>query len=122
MRAWLLLVISLSGALRMDAAEELLHTERKFEFTVPRPPDVVAPLFGANRERVWATGWDPAFVWPAKANDQPGMVFTVAHGDRQAVWVNTRLEPTCIQYVYTLPDVVATVVTLRLAPKAQAPT
>ncbi len=50
------------------------------------------------------------------------MVFKVTHGDKTAVWVNTALDRTAnrIQYVYVLPDVVVTVITLQLAPIAQS--
>ena len=50
------------------------------------------------------------------------MVFKVPHGDKTAVWVNTVLDRAAnrIQYVYVLPDVVVTVITLQLAPIAQS--
>jgi hypothetical protein len=45
------------------------------------------------------------------------MVFKVAHGDKAAVWVNTQFDRGSgrIQYVYVLPEVVVTVITLQLA-------
>jgi hypothetical protein len=78
----------------------------------------VAPLFGADRERVWAPGWAPRFLHPATAADQEGMVFAVRHGHSDAVWVNTRLDLTAgvVQYVYVLPERLATQITLHLAP------
>src|SRR5258708_37207671 len=50
------------------------------------------------------------------------MVFRVPQGDKPAVWVNTALDRAAhrIQYVYVLPDVVVTVITLQLAPIAQS--
>ena len=77
---------------------------------------VVAPLFGADKERAWAPGWNPSFIWPAEPRDQPGMVFTIAHGPATAVWVNTRydLAGGRFQYVCVIPDLVATVITLKL--------
>jgi hypothetical protein len=93
-----------------------VHTHEEFEFLVGAPIDVAWPLFGADREREWAPGWQPEFVWPATAADQPGMVFKIAHGDTTAVWVNTSLDRTAnrAQYVYFIPDVVVTVITLEL--------
>ncbi len=46
------------------------------------------------------------------------MVFRVRHGDKSAVWVNTAFDRTArrIQYVYVIPDVVVTVITLELMP------
>jgi hypothetical protein len=106
----------------LRAASAPLHTCEQFAFTVHAPLDVTWPLFGADKERVWAPGWNPVFVWPVNAIDQEGMVFKVPHGDKTAVWVNTVLDRAAhrIQYVYVLPDVVVTVITLQLAPIAQS--
>jgi hypothetical protein len=99
-----------------------LHTCEQFAFTADAPFDVAWPLFGADKERAWAPDWHPVFVWPVNAIDQEGMVFKVSHGDKTAVWVNTAFDRAAgrIQYVYVLPDVVATVVTVQLAPLAQS--
>lgn len=97
----------------------LAHTEAKFEFTANGPLDTVAPLMGANRERVWAPGWNPHFILPKPAADQQGMVFTVAHGPYRVPWVNTEfdLQAGRVQYVYVIPDTLVTVITIRLAPE-----
>ena len=99
-----------------------LHTCEQFAFTAKVPLEVAWPLFGADKERVWAPDWNPVFVWPVKAIDAEGMVFKVSHGDKTAVWVNTALDRAAgrIQYVYVIPDLVATVITLRLTSIAQA--
>ncbi|HEY2779282.1 MAG TPA: hypothetical protein VGI90_00795 [Steroidobacteraceae bacterium] len=101
---------------------EALHTCEHFAFTAEAPLDVAWPLFGADRERAWAPDWHPSFIWPADALDQQGMVFTVARGSKTAVWVNTEFDRTAgrIQYVYVLPEVVVTVITLQLTPLDQA--
>jgi hypothetical protein len=95
------------------------HTEEKFTFTANAPIEQVAPLFGADRERVWSPRWNPQFINPWPPADIPGMVFTVKHGKQDAVWVNTEfdLENGRVQYVYVVPDVLITVITLRLAPE-----
>jgi hypothetical protein len=95
-----------------------MHFRHEFSFIAAASVDVAGPLFGADRERVWAPDWNPVFVWPQTATDQTGMVFTVAHGDATAVWVNTMFDLAAgrVQYVYVLPDVVATVISLQLAP------
>ncbi len=109
--------------LRQNAAAKgdgnILHTEQKFTFVARAPVEVVAPLFGAHKERVWAPGWDPSFIWPAMAHDRQGMVFTVPHGHQTAVWVASSFEPLSgrVQYVYVLPDVMATVITLEVTPE-----
>jgi len=97
----------------------LAHTDRTFEFIAFAPLSRVAPLFGAMRERDWAHEWNPVFVWPDASQDREGMVFTVAHGHKQSVWVNTQYDPEHgrFQYVYVIPDVMATLLTLRLEPR-----
>jgi hypothetical protein len=98
------------------AATTRVHTSEAFQFSVTAPLSVAFPLFGAHRERLWAPGWEPVFIWPSEPDDCSGMVFTVAHGDRQATWVNTDFDLAAgrIRYVYVLPEVVTTVITLRL--------
>ena len=98
-----------------------VHTEEKFAFTANGPMEQVAPLFGADKERVWAPHWDPQFVHPDPASDEEGMVFTVAHQHLRAAWVNTQFDPRNgrIQYVYVIPDALVTVITLNLTPEDQ---
>jgi hypothetical protein len=98
------------------AATTRVHTLETFHFSVAAPLAVAFPLFGANRERLWAPDWEPVFIWPSEPDDRSGMVFTVAHGERHATWVNTDFDPVAghIRYVYVLPEVMTTVITLRL--------
>lgn len=95
------------------------HTEEKFVFTANAPIDQVAPLFGADKERVWAPGWDPHFIHPLPATDERGMVFTVERDYGKSVWVNTDfdLDNGRVQYAYVIPGVLATVIRLRLKPQ-----
>jgi hypothetical protein len=101
-------------AAHSDAA--LAHAEATFEFVADAPMEKVAPLMGADRERLWAPGWDPHFVYPKPAVDQVGMVFTVSHGPFLVPWVNTEFDPAAgrMQYVYVVPDTLVTVITIRL--------
>ena len=101
-----------------------VHSDEHFSFTARAPMDQVAPLFGADRERVWAPHWNPEFIRPNPATDVPGMVFTVAHHDFTSVWVNTAfdLQNGRVQYVYTIPDHMVTVITLNLKPEGQQTT
>ena len=98
---------------------ELAHTEQAFEFVAKAPMPIVAPLLGADRERLWAPDWAPEFLWPAVAHDRAGMVFSLAHGEKTAIWVNTAfdLQSGRVQYVYVIPDTMVTVIALRLAPQ-----
>jgi len=95
---------------------ESAHSERTFEFTVKAPMEIASPLFGADKERSWSPGWNPTFLWPADGKDQQGMAFTVAHGDKTVVWINTAYDPATgsFQYVYVIPDVMTTLITVKL--------
>ena len=99
-----------------------VHTCEEFTFLASAPMAAVFPLFGAEKERLWAPGWDPEFVWPALAADRKGMVFRVNRGERVATWVNTAFDPSTgrVQYVYVIPDVLVTVITLQLHARAAA--
>jgi len=96
------------------------HTEEHFSFTAHAPMDQVAPLFGADKERLWSPGWNPQFVHPLPPADEPGMVFTVAHDHLHANWVNTELDLKNgrVTYVYVIPDALVTIIRLRLTPQA----
>jgi hypothetical protein len=96
----------------------LLHTREQFSLLANAPFEIAWPLFGADNERAWAPDWKPVFLWPEMAFDQEGMVFMVRQGEKDAVWVNTAFDRIAgrIQYVYVIPDVVVTVITLLLTP------
>jgi hypothetical protein len=98
-----------------------VHTEEKFAFTAKAPMEQAWPLFGADKERVWAPNWNPQFLHPVPANDEEGMVFTVAHDHLRAAWVNTQFDEKNghIQYVYIIPDALVTVITLQLTAEGQ---
>jgi hypothetical protein len=100
------------------SAPALLHAREQFSLLANASFDAAWPLFGAHKERVWAPDWQPVFLWPEKPHDQEGMAFKVAHENRTAIWVNTCFdrEAKRIQYVYVIPDVVVTVITLKLTP------
>jgi hypothetical protein len=102
-------------------ASERVHTERAFEFVAEGPMSLVAPLFGAHKERLWAPGWDPRFIWPAAPEDRTGMVFTVSGRHGKAVWINTRfdLQLGCVQYAYVIENSMSTLITLNLTPRGE---
>lgn len=101
-----------------------LHTHTEFSFTVEAPFDQVAPLFGANEERKWASDWNPQFIYPAPARDQQGMVFKVEHGQFTSVWINTALDLAAghIQYAYVLNDAMTTLIDIHLTRESQQKT
>ena len=97
------------------------HTEERFEFTADAPMERVVPLFGADKEHVWVPKWNPQFIHPSPAADVQGMVFTIAHHHLTATWVNTEFDLANgrIQYVYVIPDVMLTTITLRVKPQGE---
>lgn len=102
----------------------LAHVRNHFSFTVRAAAAAVFPLFGADMERRWATGWAPAFLYPTPARDTAGMVFTVAHGATNSVWVNTAFDPGTgrVQYVSVIPGAVTTLVDIQVTPLESAET
>jgi hypothetical protein len=109
--------VTASASIRCERA----HSKRTFEFLAEAPLSEVAPLFGAQRERVWALNWDPRFIWPASAEDRPGMVFTVSGAHGTAIWINTcfDLQTGRVQYAYVLDNAMTTLITLRLTPRSE---
>jgi len=96
---------------------QLTHTRTEFEFTVNAALEEAGPLFGADKERVWAPDWNPQFLYPSPARDQQGMVFQVAHGPYTSKWVNTAFDLAGghVQYAYILNDAMVTTIDIRLA-------
>jgi hypothetical protein len=103
------------------ADREPAHSECAFGFLAEAPLCEVAALFGAHKERVWAPHWDPRFIWPARAEDRPGMVFTVSGAHGTAIWINTRfdLPNGRVQYAYVLESALATLITLTVTPRGE---
>jgi hypothetical protein len=97
----------------------LAHIERTFEFTAEAPMTTVAPLFGAEREQLWAPDWRPRFLWPSPAGDRQGMVFTVMGAHGTATWVNTVYDPQHgrFQYAYVIPRIMTALITVKAAPE-----
>jgi len=94
----------------------LTHTRTEFTFTANAPFEQTAPLFGAHEERKWSPDWNPQFLYPQPAHDQPGMVFQVNHGQHSSTWVNTAFDLTAghIQYAYVLNDAMATLIDIHV--------
>ena len=93
------------------------HVRSEFNFTVSVPLHRAAPLFGPEGERCWAgEHWDPRFIYPQPGEDVEGAVFTIEHGTRKSVWVNTVFNPPAgrIQYVNFIPDVLVSTIDVRL--------
>jgi hypothetical protein len=97
-------------------AAALAHTRTEFHFTADGPFEQVAPLFGAKEERKWSPDWDPQFIYPQPARDQPGMVFKIMHGQHEAIWMNTAFDLAAghFQYAYILNDAMATLIDIQL--------
>jgi len=113
----LAVVASHLPAQQAAASTQLAHTRTEFKFTANAPFEQTAPLFGANEERKWSLGWNPQFLYPRPARDEPGMVFQVAHGPYSSTWVNTAYDLSAghIQYAYVLNDAMVTVIEIHLS-------
>ena len=114
---FLLATATVSLPAQQPATAPLTHTRTEFEFTANALMDQVAPLFGAHEERKWSLDWNPQFIYPQPAHDQPGMVFQVTHGQHSSTWVNTAFDLATghIQYAYVLNDAMATVIDIHLS-------
>ena len=88
----------------------------EFHFVADGSFEQVAPLFGADEERKWAADWNPQFIYPTPAHDEPGMVFRVEHPHHSSIWVNTAFDLAAghIQYTYVLNDAMATLIDIHL--------
>ncbi len=108
--------VSTSVPAQDPKANALTHTRTEFHFTADGSFEQVAPLFGANEERKWSPDWNPQFLYPQPAHDQPGMVFQVMHGQHSSIWVNTAFDLAAghIQYAYILNDAMATLIDIHL--------
>jgi hypothetical protein len=93
----------------------LAHRRVEFVLNLSAPYENVFPLFGADKERVWAEGWDPQFVNPQPAHDQAGAVFTVK-GGHSSVWVNTIFdaEHGRVQYACFAGESMVTLITIHV--------
>jgi len=103
----------------MQTSPQLAHVSTTFRFQLAAPLPRVAPLFGPEGERCWAgKDWDPHFLYPQPARDSQGAVFTVQHGPRTSIWVNTAYDLAAgrLQYVAVLPDAFLNVIDVRLTP------
>ncbi len=114
--AFIPLLVSARGHAQEAGSAGLAHTRTEFSFTVDAPFELVVPLFGAHEERKWAEGWEPHFVYPNPARDQPGEVFRVDHGQHSSVWINTALDLTAghVQYAHVLNDAMATLIDIHV--------
>lgn len=97
-------------------AADVARTREQFSFVVSAPFAEVFPLFGAHEERKWAAGFEPKFLYPVPAKDQPGMVFTTTQEGMPRVWVNTAFDPASghVQYVYWVAEVMVALIDIRV--------
>ena len=101
----------------VQKSTEPVHIITSFHFEVHAPFSRVALLFGPESEKIWAgKHWQPEILYPQPAKDSQGAVFTVPHGPHKSIWVNTVYDVTGgrMQYVAIIPDIVATVIDVRL--------
>jgi hypothetical protein len=114
----LLLTLSSIGVSQaMEQFAQPVHLSTRFHFEVDAPFSRTALLFGPESERSWAgEHWNPIFFYPQPGKDIEGAVFTVANGPHTSIWVNTLYDVAGgrMQYVAIVPQVVATLVDVKL--------
>jgi hypothetical protein len=116
--AGLLITINPSGGCQtMKESAEPLHLSTSFHFEIDTPFSTAALLFGPESEKRWAgEHWQPQFFYPQPGEDTVGAVFTVAKGPHTSIWVTTIYDVPNgkMQYVAIIPQVVASVIDVRL--------
>jgi hypothetical protein len=92
-----------------------VHRRTEFTLEIKAPLETVVPLFGADKEHVWAEGWNPQFVHPQPANDEAGAVFTTRTG-HSSVWINTiyDLKQGHVQYACFAREGMVTLIDIRV--------
>jgi hypothetical protein len=105
------------GCQTVQKSAKPIHVSTSFHFDVHASFSHVALLFGPESEKTWAgKHWQPDLLYPQPAKDSEGAVFTVPHGPHKSIWVNTVYDVAGgrMQYVAVIPDIVATVIDVRL--------
>ncbi len=94
---------------------DAVHRRTEFAFDINAPFETVVPLFGADKERLWADGWDPQFVHPQPAKDEAGAVFTLK-ARHSSVWINTvyDLEQGHVQYACFAGEAMVTLIDIHI--------
>jgi|GEM_PF-1385517 len=116
------------GSTCLEAQESvqpaLEHTREEFNLIVTAPYEQAFPLFGAYEERKWATGFNPQFIHPSPARDQPWMVFTTESDGMSSIWTNTAFDPATghVQCIYFAKDTMVTLIDIHLAKAGAAET
>lgn len=106
-------VIGTSALGQSTPAPQLIRTQTAFDIVVHLPYAQAAPLFAPEGERTWAgKHWNPQFLYPQPAHDEPGAVFTVQHGPVTAVWVNTLFDLGARHFIYAyfIPGIMVTTI------------
>ena len=106
-----------TGQAQGKSSDAPVRTHEEFTFVVSAPYTDVFPLFGADKERVWADGFDPQFLYPVPPHDEMGMVFTTVQDGLSRLWVNTAFDPASghVQYVYWIADVMTALIDIHVA-------
>jgi hypothetical protein len=78
---------------KVESSHEVMRVTRSASFDLGAPMDDVFPLFGPERERDWAWGWQPEPVDPPQINAEEGAVFKTTHNGDETVWVISRYDP-----------------------------
>ncbi|HLJ46151.1 MAG TPA: hypothetical protein VKU01_09095 [Bryobacteraceae bacterium] len=100
-------LVVLINPLHAQTAAALAHNESSFDLAFKAPYSVVAPLFGAEGERLWAGAeWNPQFAFPSPGKDVMGAVFAIENSGHKSYWMTAvyDLSARHIQYIYITPS------------------
>ena len=84
--------------------------------TLNASPDDVFPLLCPVREIDWVDGWQPTMVLSRSGVAEPDCIFTIADGEREAIWVIIEHHPAThrVAFIKTIPGFTVGHIRIRL--------
>jgi hypothetical protein len=120
----LALAAALAAGPAVPGATPQFHAE--FTISIRTEPRAALELFGAEGERVWAgPEWNPAFLRPVPARDQPGAVFLFSPSGESPILGYTPVfdrEGGHVRHVFLRAHDSVTVIDIRLHPAGDGTT
>jgi hypothetical protein len=79
--------------------------QRSSTFKVKAPVEIVFPLFGPIKEKLWATGWSPEIIYSVTNDVEQHMIFKTPsrYGEPESyIWVISQYQPESFLIEYTV--------------------
>jgi len=64
--------------------------QREFTQTLNSVPEKIIPLLAPRKEELWATGWQPKFIYESDGPSEQGNLFSLPREGKDEVWLMTR--------------------------------